>query len=191
MRFTEDTFKKWGFLIGKAQLGDQDAYKQFLSECYLYIKMVVSQKMGGVVDKDDVTQECLIGIHKSLATYDSKRKLKPWLQGIIRFKIYDYFRKLEKSSKEVAFSEGQNVTNTVGAENLLLEEERGRQWEEVLQAVPELLREALVLTKIKGLSYKEAALELNTSEATLRKRVSRAYGALAKVMRAMELNDAN
>jgi len=69
-RSQDVSFEKLEDLFRKAQRGDKEAYAQFLKELYPLVKRRVQQKLGDLVDCDDITQECLIGIHHSIETYD-------------------------------------------------------------------------------------------------------------------------
>ena len=188
-QFTDAKFKEWSDWLQRAQQGERKAYESFLSECYPFVERVVARKVGGFSDKEDVVQECLIGIHKSLATYNPSRPLKPWILTIIKFKICDYFRRLEKKAKETPLNEEIDVTNSVTAENTIIEGEEMKRWQGLLASIPENLREAIMMTKVHGLSYKEAAAKTNVTEVALRKRISRAYSQLSKRARKMELQD--
>ena len=187
-RYSEETFETWSRELQKAQMGDREAYSSFLRSCSHFIIAVVSNKVPHSVDRDDIVQECLIGINRSLSSYDPKKRLKPWLISIIRFKICDHFRKLEKLSKETPLEFEENVTNQENAENSLIEKENYEKWEHILNQIPEKLRHVIILTKIEGLSYKEVAEREGLTEATLRKRISRAYQMLSDAVRAMEVD---
>ena len=53
---------------------------------------------------------------------------------------------------------------------------------ELLASLPQTLREPLVLTKLGGLTGREAAQQLGVSEAALKVRVHRAMGKLKKML---------
>ncbi|NQU40757.1 MAG: RNA polymerase sigma factor [Lentisphaerae bacterium] len=181
MNLSEDDFTTLSGLAAQAQKGDTEAYSDLLRQLYPFVLMVVRTKLGAAVDADDVTQECLLAVHKSLATYHPSRRLKPWIRAIIRYKIADYFRKLSRTNEREFVEELHSVTNDDLSANRSKE---GQERDEVdldalLVGLPESLRRPLVLTRLQGLSCSEAALQEGLSEAALRKRVSRAYKWLA------------
>ena len=157
------SFHKLAELLRKSQQGDQKAYGQFLKELYPFVKHRVLQKLGDLVDCDDITQECLIGIHRSLETYDPHKDLKPWVLGIIKHKIADYFRQWERRKEVVLENKDFPVTKPDLATNTKTEEYE-RVWSMVHQ-LPETQRRALILTQVAGLSTKKASLEEGISEA--------------------------
>ena len=174
------SFKKLEDLFRRVQQGDQEAYGAFLKELYPYVKHKVRQKLGDLMDCDDITQECLIGIHRSIETYDPGKDLKPWVLGVIKHKLADYFRQwgrrqevdLEKKDFPVTKPDPAANTKQEGTEQV---------WSWVDQ-LPEPHKRALMLTQVSGLSTLEASREEGISEAAFRKRVSRAYQQLRELV---------
>ncbi len=178
----------WKELIIKSQEGDREAFDQLMQELYSFVKAIVIKNTKNIVDSDDITQECLIGVYKSLATFEVDKSLKPWLYSIIRFKCCDYFRKMARKEVTILFDENIYVTSDSSQTNILEREERKNGILEVVTALPDKLKNAIILVKIEDLSYKEAAAKEGISEAALRKRVSRAYKELGKNFKLMEMN---
>jgi len=171
----EEKFQKWSEVIHRVQEGDQQAYEKLLGELYPFIKGLIYKRLGKLVDIDDVTQNCLMGIHKSLGTYDSNKPLGPWLYAIVRFKTSDHLRKITKYKNNVGFEEDFFVTNSIDQENRVIEKEELQQTLAVIDQMPEKLKVAVKLIKLEGLSFDSAAHEMGISEAAVRKRISRAY----------------
>jgi len=169
-------------LLQKARQGDKEAYGTFLTELYPLIKRKIQQTFGDFLDSDDITQECLIGIHHSLATYDPNKPLKPWVLGVARHKIADYFRVLSRCRETELRETDFPVTNQESSTNLIIEESKRDALRSALQHLPQDQRRALELTKISGLSCREASLREGIKEAAFRKRISRAYEALRKLV---------
>ena len=152
----ENQENHWCELAQKSQSGDKKAYNQLLSEIYPVIKKFLISKVGPGHNHEDMTQECLIAIHKALHTYDSSRKFKPWLFAVARYKLIDNLRKIQKQmAREVANPEllatiPDDASNTI-------ESDDGELIEQALESLPQEMRRAIVLTKIEGLSTKEAS----------------------------------
>ena len=155
---------------------------------YPYIKSILRKKLGDIVVQEDLTQECLIGIHRNLGTYHPSRPFKPWASAIIRYKVADYFRELSKR-QELSLDDGQkNVTEQAENPNLLIADEVIQ----LLGKLPEKLKISLQLVHFEGCSYSEAAQRQGITEVALRKRVSRAYEQLRKeVLKSEESNFAD
>ncbi len=175
--------RHWETLVRQAQQGDKQAYHRFLEEVYPFIQQQVRSKMGGVLfSVDDVTQECLIGIHRSLASWHPSKALHPWLMAIIRNKIADYFRKNMKIIKNEQSVEPDLVTYQADETNIMIEQSNNdsERLGAIMEALPDDQKRAIILTKLDGMSYKAAAKEEAITEATLRKRISRGYKTIIK-----------
>ena len=177
-RSQDVSFEKLEDLFRKAQHGDKKAYAQFLKELYPFVNHKVQQKLGDLVDCDDITQECLIGIHRSIETYDPNKDLKPWVLGVIKHKLADFFRQWGRRNEVDLEKRDMPVTKPDSATNT---KQEGRVWS-LIHQLPEPQQRALTLTLVSGLSTREASLEEGISEAAFRKRVSRAYKQLRDVL---------
>jgi len=176
-----DLHEKLENLVVLAQSGDKAAYAEFLNLLYPYISSILRRKLGSIVDHEDLTQECLMGIHKNLASYHPSKPLKPWISAIIRYKVADHFKLLSKRKEQSLIDEDGNVTR--GAENS--NEPMGAVGHEVIEMLsllPDKLRLALEMTQLDGDSYEEAAKKSGVSEVAIRKRVSRAYKELRRLV---------
>ena len=168
-------------LAAKSQLGDQKAYRIFLEKLAPYIKAALRKKLGTIVDQEDLAQECLMGVHKNLASYQTSQPIKPWVSAIIRYKLADHFRKLSKRKEQPLENEHLNVTNEAEEANKSVEA-RQQEAAEVLGKLPDKLRRAIELTHINGLSYSEAADKEGVTEVALRKRISRGFSQIRTVV---------
>ncbi len=173
-------FERLQELLQRAQRGDKAAYGTFLSEVCPLIKQKIQLTLGDLLDSDDIAQECLIGIHRSLATYDPSKPLKPWILGVTRHKIADYFRVLARRGETELRETDFPVTNQESSTNPETEGPQRDALRSALQHLPQDQRRALELTKISGLSCREASLKEGIKEAAFRKRISRAYETLRK-----------
>ena len=152
----------WRDLAAKAQSGDKRAYSALLTDIVPFIK---SRIAGGLANPDwidDVTQDVLISIHKSLNSYSSDRPFKPWLGAIIQFRKTDFLRKhykikrTKESSLENAEIFLQNVTFGSGYDEL-------RDIEAALQTLPKKQQQIFTMMKVEGYSAKEVAKEMQMS----------------------------
>ncbi len=172
----------WRVLLLKAQKGEKEAYRELLLELYPFIHSKIQSKLGAWVDCDDITQECLIGIHHSLATYHPEKPLIPWINGIVQHKIADHFRQLKKRNEVEIFESDHPVTNLGSSANNSIDQEKKESLKSMTNQLPIPLQRAIHLTKYKGLTYSEASMEEGISESAMRKRVSRAYEQLRKMV---------
>jgi len=79
---------QWSLLAKAAKNGDKKAYRQLLTEITPFIKSVTAPSLANADWVDDLSQNILISVHKSLATYGPERPFKPWLLAIINSKRF-------------------------------------------------------------------------------------------------------
>lgn len=174
-------FELLGTLATRAQAGDTPACETLLEHLYSYVKRILASRLGSFADLDDLTQECLLGMHKSLPSYHPSRSIKPWVQAIIRYKVADHFRTLarrrESALTEDVVDPATHPANAAmpGGDGLA----DNMDIRAMVNELPAPLGRAVVLTKFDGLSCEEAARREAVSAAALRKRLSRAYRQLA------------
>lgn len=126
---------------------------------------------------DDLVQEAVARALGRLALFEEGTNLVGWLFTILRnFYYSDY----HKRRRETADPDGRHAATLVDApaqEHLieLLQVDR------VLARLPAEQREALTLVAVGGCTYEEAALICKCPVGTVRSRISRARGELARV----------
>lgn len=152
----------WRVLAVKAQNGDQRAYAHLLRDIVPYIRAVAAGSLANPDWVDDLVQDVLVSVHKSLSTYSDDRPFKPWLSAIIQFRKTDILRKYYKnrSNKTVDLENpefsSQHVTNPSLAGEL-------KDIESALADLPENQRKVFEMIKIHGYSAKEVADEMGMS----------------------------
>lgn len=154
--------EKWKDLATKAQSGDKRAYTALLTDILPFIK---ARLAGGLSNPDwveDIAQEVLISVHKSLNSYSSDRPFKPWLNAIIQFRRTDLLRKhyRDKNTKERSRENidifGQNVTFQATSGEL-------KDIEKAIASLPVKQQKIFRMMKVEGYSAKEVASEMDMS----------------------------
>lgn len=184
-------FDRLATLARQAQQGDAAACEALLQQLYDYVLRVLAARLGRIADLDDLTQECLLGMHRSLPTYHPSRNIRPWIHAIIRYKIADHFRARARRRESPLHDEivaplaqaeasGHESNGVISRIDLRA----------IVNSLPEPLSRAVILTKFEGYSTTEAARREGIAETALRKRLSRAYGELAqRIEQQMEAED--
>ncbi|GAB1261275.1 sigma-70 family RNA polymerase sigma factor [Aurantivibrio plasticivorans] len=177
-RYAEDE-ARWSRLMAESQQGNDGSYRELLSELGGVVEAYLRVNFGGIDFLEDCVQECLMAIHQGRHTYDVNRPFRPWLFTIIRHRAIDLLRKRSRSPDTTSVDDGQS--------NIRFEQFSGEDQadehtlhDEIFGGLSPSFREALVLTKVVGLSMREAADKANISEAAMKVRVHRAIGALKK-----------
>jgi RNA polymerase sigma-70 factor (ECF subfamily) len=127
-----------------------------LSEVFPYVRNIVTGRLSNPEWAEDIAQDVLLSIHKSLHTYDPARAFMPWLMAIVNFRRTDYLRAHYAGRRNVhtglddpAF-ERAHVTNAPHAGEL-------KDIEAALGKLPARQRRLFELVRIEGYSMEEAA----------------------------------
>ncbi len=160
-----------------AQKGNKTAYNDFLNQIQQYIRLRVQKKIFDKNDHEDVIQNILIGIHRSLLTFHPSKKLTPWINAIIEFKSIDYIRKKTSIRTRELQATDDEVTNLPAISNTDYE------MIDLINSLPKKYSEPILLTKVQGFSTKEAALKMKLKENALRTRLSRGIKELKRLIK--------
>ena len=173
---------RWSALMVSAQQGNESDYKQLLVELGDAIAAYLRSRFGDMDVIEDCVQESLMAIHKARDTYEESRLFRPWLFAIVRHKTIDVLRKKDMHQQKIVKLQGDMDKESV--ELHTNEIESGIDCGQILSALSDKHRQAIVLTKLEGLSMREAAEQLNISEGAMKVRVHRALDASRQLLEA-------
>ena len=141
---------------------------------------------------EDVFQEAFLQVHLSADTFDTSRRFKPWLFTIAANKARDYLRKqARRPAAELSAplggdgAEGQTFLDLMQGD-LPMPDDRMEQAElrdrvnQAIQAMPDHLREILLLAYFQQLPYNEIAEMLQIPLGTVKSRLHTAVGTFAR-----------
>ena len=167
-------------LLQRATSNDNDAWKQIV---HLYGPLVsIWCKRSGLQDNDvaDVFQETFRSVAGGLASYKPSRSVgsfRAWLRAIVRSKVADHFRRLQRHPPGKGGSDAQMMLGTV-ADPLSDDDEEDAAEENaiVVQRAMELIKSeftprnwaAFQQVAFEGLSAVEVAEKLNLNPQTVR-----------------------
>lgn len=151
-------------------------YKQH----FTYLTKVVASHGVPESDADDVVQEVLIEVHRSLHTYDPARgaKLTTWLYTVTRRTVLRY-RRRHSPDGEVTF-EALGAALSLPApgaacEAQLIEAEERAFFYATLERLPAARRIAFEHCELMGMKVSAAAALLGLRESTVRRRIKLAH----------------
>lgn len=132
---------------------------------------------GTKAEADDLVQEALTRTLQNMHDSAPIQDLKPWCFAVLRNVFHEQLRSRRREETRLR---RQPVTDAAPATQELSADVRdlGNK----LQALPPLLREALILVGAQGLSYDEAARICGVPSGTMKARVSRARQQLAHAL---------
>ncbi len=133
----------------------------------------------------DAAQEVFLKAYNRLKDFRGDCAFYSWLYRIAVNACLDQKRKSPDTadSSEPAPSVEDLPTSGPSPEQLYQSKETGRAILAALQKLPDILRAAIVLKEIEGLSYEEIADSLDTSIGTVKSRISRAREELRGLLR--------
>ena len=134
---------------------------------------------GNRQDAQDAAQEVFLRLHRSLGRMDDSRNLTGWLYRVTVNVCRDILRKRRYTDS----LEDARVAVPSSAEAELSRAQQLKLVEEALRTLPEKERAAVALRDIEGLSTREVAEILGSSEATVRSQISAARMKIRKMLR--------
>ena len=131
----------------------------------------------GRAEADDLVQDGLVRALGALGQFQPETNLKAWLFTIVRNAFYEQLRrrKREQRALEARFAEPESHPPHQASHAEMAD------LAQLLWRLPPLLREALVLVGAQQLTYEEAAAICDVPVGTMKARVSRARGQLARL----------
>ena len=146
--------------------------------------------LGERAAAEDAAQDLFLKVHRAADRIDPSRDPEPWLLTITTNVCRDLWRSgaYRLSRRSASIEDDPVVGATLAStgrspEGDLLAAERERLVQETILALPESLREAVVLREYQGLGYGEMARMLGINEAAARKRYSRGLAELGKALK--------
>jgi RNA polymerase sigma-70 factor (ECF subfamily) len=178
-RLKAETAGQSSGLLERAKTGDLEAFDQLMR---LHEKQVLGTALrlvGNLEDAQDAAQEAFLRLYKSLNRLPDILEIKPWLYRVTVNVCNDMHRARRRRGWE-PLSGPDPVSSQPDPELAWVHQERGRLVEMALKTLPEKERAAVVLRDMQGLSTREVAEILGSSEVTVRSQISVARGKLKK-----------
>lgn len=181
-------------LFEQYRTGDHAAFRTLIERHHVDLIRFLTRLLGDSAGAEDVFQETFVQIHLSAGTFDPTRRFRPWLFTIAANKARDSLRKRgrRRTLDLSAPVDGVGGDGSAGTFVDLLEidtpppsagmesQETSRQVQEVLDGMPPILREILLLAYFQRLSYAQVADELEIPLGTVKSRLHAAVAAFAK-----------
>ena len=163
-------------LIGRAQEGDVRAFEALVAEYLPTVRRFARAFAASEADADDLAQEALVRVYKSLHLFRYQAAFSTWLYAVTRNVFLDAGKGREGKRRTLEDPLGKEHTQLAGGtrpdELALGEEERRRVWA-ALRQVPTEFRTAVVLFDIEGRTYDEVAAIEGVAVGTVKSRLHR------------------
>lgn len=164
----------------QAQAGDEAAYRVALQRIAQRLRSYLRRRMQSLPDDlEDLVQETLLALHLQRGTYDPALPVSAWVLAIARHKLVDLWRR--RGRQEALHDPIDDVD-----EGLLMQSPvdvgAARDLGILLAELSPAQRDAIVLTKIEGLSVAEASARTGASESAIKVQVHRGLKKLAALV---------
>jgi RNA polymerase sigma-70 factor (ECF subfamily) len=160
--------------MGRAQAGDQEAYRRLLQDITPYLRALASRHIRNREDIEDTVQDVLLTVHAARHTYDPSRPFGPWLVAIVNRRIVDGLRRRGRIGSHETPVETDLETFFAAEANLQEEAADARLVRDAIDQLPVRQRDAMRMLKLEEMSLQEAAAASGTSVAALKVATHRA-----------------
>ena len=173
-------------IIDRCLEGDEAAWEQVVARFKRKVFHIAYKFTGRHDAAEDLTQEVFLKVFKSLDKFHRDADFSTWLSSVARNYCIDHYR-ASKREKEVVVEDllaFDLAPASVGSNPHRALEDRDRRsfLRSGLEALPEKLREAVVLRDLQGLSYQEMAERLELPEGTVKSRINRGREELTRLL---------
>lgn len=180
-------------LIAEYRGGRGDAFEVLVGRYRQELLHFLMRFVGKRAAAEDLFQETFLQVHLSIDSFDIDRTFKPWLFTIGANKARDWLRRNKRQQAaplsaliDQRGGEGPAFIDLLEADLPLPVEDLEKQEvrdlvQEVVQALPDHLREVLMLAYFNRFAYKEIADMLSIPLGTVKSRLHAAVGTFAEM----------
>lgn len=177
-------------LLHKAQKGDPQAFETLMTPFEQMVWRVCWHYLGRREDAEDAAQEVMLKAWRGIGGFRGECSVETWLYRICAGVCTDALRKrkLRDSVSMDAMHESGNewTDNAPLPEETVAEEEHRADVRAALDALPDDMRIALLLSAVEGRSYEEVARITGVPMGTVKSRIGRAREKLIKMLEKRE-----
>ena len=181
-------------LVSRAKAGDTAAFDELVRKYRARVYSLALHLTGQASDADDITQDAFLKAYHKLPEFEGRSEFFTWIYRITLHRALNAKRD-RKRRRTVPMDDPRLVAAVaVDAEG---DPERATQLRDRYRALLEafdqltpLLQTTVVLTTLQGLSYKEAAVVLETTEGTIAWRIHEARRKMAGYLESLEAGPA-
>src|SRR5947207_3003056 len=173
-------------LIERCLQKDNAAWEAIVARYKRKVFHIAYKFTGRHDDAEDLTQEIFLKVFRSLEKFNRDADFSTWLSSVARNFCIDHYR-ASKREKEVLVEDlvafDLAPASAVSSPHRQLEDRDRRSFlRRGLDALPDKLREAVILRDLQGLSYQEMADRLHLPEGTVKSRINRGREELSRLL---------
>ena len=173
-------------LVEACLRGDADAWKEMVHSHTKRIFNLCLKFTRRRDEAEDLTQEIFVRIYRNLRSFRSKTgSFQSWILSVARNLVIDHYRKQRRLRFPFGSQEMESMyledCKTPSPSRAFEQAEATRLLSKALITLDPVLRKAVVLRDLEGLSYQEVAASTGVSEGTVKSRIFRARLRLTRI----------
>jgi len=143
-------------IISRILKEDLRAFELLVKQYEKLVFHVVGRMVREEQDKEDVSQEVFIKIHKNLRTFQFKSKLSTWIARIAYLTAINYLKKYKKMSSTELLDDLENYHYTRESPDAVTEKKEISNYvNRLIEMMPEQYRIVITLYHLNEFSYQE------------------------------------
>ena len=177
-------------LVARAKAGDTAAFNELVRKYRARVYSLALHLTGQASDADDITQDAFLKAYHKLPEFEGRSEFFTWIYRITLHRALNAKRD-RKRRRTVPLDDPRLVAAVAvdaggDPERATHLRDRYRALLEAFDQLSSLLQTTVVLTTLQGLSYKEAAVVLDTTEGTIAWRIHEARRKMAGYLESLE-----
>ncbi|MBJ6367781.1 RNA polymerase sigma factor [Snuella sedimenti] len=172
--FSEDKI-----LIHELKKGNEKAYKHLYNAYYKRLLVYCLGLTNNLPMAEDIVQNTYIKIWTNKDRITITTSLKSYLFRSVYNNFISEYNKKQKETAAIEQMKFQILNNLIELNDDVLQNKL-RALEHAIDELPKKCKSAFILHKKQGYSYKEIAMQMNISERTVEKHISRAISRIKK-----------
>lgn len=176
-------------IVQRVQAGDKKAYNLLVSKYQRRVARLLTRMVKNQEDIDDVVQDTFIKAYRAIGNFRGESAFYTWIYRIAINTAKNHLvtqnrrpTTLNDSNDEDSetFEDNSALSNIDTPESLMQTKQIGEAVNDAMAALPDDLREAIIMREIDGLSYEEIASAMDCPIGTVRSRIFRAREAISQ-----------
>ena len=185
--------------VARCLAGDPEAWQQLVLSQHRRVYGICYRFTGSSPDAEDLTQEVFLKLYRNLASFDMLRgSFNTWITTLTRNLLVDHFRRtrMDRATDSLNASFDGDPDSPTMADQLadaslsqhdhVASQELKNRVQVALKELSPELREAVILRDLEDMDYKDIAQVLRIPEGTVKSRISRGRGELARLLQRTE-----
>jgi RNA polymerase sigma-70 factor (ECF subfamily) len=158
----------------KLPLSDpEQLIKHLFDEYFHHLVLSVMRYVNDYDKAEDIVQDVFVKVWQNFDELKQIEDLKAYLFKAVKNSSLNYLRHIKVKQKFIVCSEDFHSSFEKSAEDFKIEEETNNRINRAVSKLPDHWREAFVLSKYDNKKYHEIALEMNISQKTVEKYISK------------------